>query len=102
MPSTLGDAATAGPGMESKSAGLWGVKPGSQDARDGLREVIGGVMVVEAIRGGRAEAVPGIPSRLPALAGEVFGTFVLVLSGTATLLATARIGHGTVPGVAAQ
>jgi MIP family channel proteins len=59
-------------------------------------------MVVEAIRGSRKEAVPGIPSRLPALAGEVFGTFVLVLSGTATLLATARIGHGTVPGVAAQ
>ena len=59
-------------------------------------------MAVEAARGARREVVPGIPSRLPALAGEVFGTFVLVLSGTATLLATARIGHGTVPGVAAQ
>lgn len=57
---------------------------------------------MEAIRGTRKEAVPGIPSRLPALAAEVFGTFVLVLSGTATLLATARIGNGTVPGVLAQ
>jgi MIP family channel proteins len=59
-------------------------------------------MAVETIRGTRTEAVPGIPSRLPALAAEVFGTFVLVLSGTATLLATARIGHGTVPGALAQ
>jgi MIP family channel proteins len=59
-------------------------------------------MAVEAIRGTRTEIVPGVPSRLPALAAEVFGTFVLVLSGTATLLATARIGHGSVPGVAAQ
>src|SRR5947207_3122860 len=67
-------------------------------------------MALEAIRGTRAravpgtgkEAVPGIPSRLPALAAEVFGTFVLVLSGTATLLATARIGHGSVPGVPGQ
>lgn len=59
-------------------------------------------MAVEAIRGSRTEIVPGVPSRLPALAAEVFGTFVLVLSGTATLLATARINHGTVPGVAAQ
>jgi MIP family channel proteins len=59
-------------------------------------------MAVEAIRGTRPDVVPGIPSRLPALAAEVFGTFVLVLSGTATLLATARIGHGTVPGVPAQ
>src|SRR5207248_4822239 len=59
-------------------------------------------MAVEAFRGLRRETVPGIPSRLPALAAEAFGTFVLVLSGTATLLATARIGHGTVPGVAAQ
>jgi MIP family channel proteins len=59
-------------------------------------------MAVEAIRGIRKEVVPGIPSRLPALAGEAFGTFVLVLSGTATLLATAKIGHGTVPGVLAQ
>src|SRR5689334_23007985 len=67
-------------------------------------------MALEAIRGTRMEAnqgtrketVPGIPSRLPALAAEAFGTFVLVLSGTATLLATARIGNGIVPGVAAQ
>jgi MIP family channel proteins len=59
-------------------------------------------MVVQAIQGARTKVVPGIPSRLPALAAEVFGTFVLVLSGTATLLATARIGHGTVPGVPAQ
>ena len=59
-------------------------------------------MAVAAVRGIRKETVPGIPSRLPALAAETFGTFVLVLSGTATLLATARIGHGTVPGVAAQ
>ena len=59
-------------------------------------------MGVKAIRGSRRETIPGIPSRLPALAAEVFGTFVLVLSGTATLLATARIGHGTVPGVTAQ
>lgn len=67
-------------------------------------------MALEASRGIRArtvpgtrkEAVPGIPSRLPALAAEVFGPFVLVLSGTATLLATAKIGHGTIPGVAAQ
>jgi MIP family channel proteins len=59
-------------------------------------------MAVEAIGGARTEVVPGIPSRLPALAAEAFGTFVLVLSGTATLLATARIAYGTVPGVAAQ
>jgi len=59
-------------------------------------------MALETMRGTRKEAVPGIPSRLPALAAEVFGTFVLVLSGTATLLATARIGNGTVPGVLAQ
>ena len=59
-------------------------------------------MAVAAVRGVRAEVVPGVPSRLPALAAEVFGTFVLVLSGTATLLATARIGQGSVPGVAAQ
>jgi glycerol uptake facilitator-like aquaporin len=45
-------------------------------------------MAVEAIGGARTEVVPGIPSRLPALAAEAFGTFVLVLSGTATLLAT--------------
>src|SRR5690242_13435138 len=57
---------------------------------------------MEANRGTREETVPGIPSRLPALAAEVFGTFVLVLSGTATLLATARIGNGIVPGVLAQ
>lgn len=59
-------------------------------------------MTVETIRGARTELVPGVPSRLPALAAETFGTFVLVLSGTATLLATARIGHGTLPGVVAQ
>jgi MIP family channel proteins len=59
-------------------------------------------MAVEAVRGTRTDVVPGVPSRLPALAAEVFGTFVLVLSGTATLLATARIGHGSVPGVMAQ
>jgi len=59
-------------------------------------------MAVAAVRGAGAEVVPGVPSRLPALAAEVFGTFVLVLSGTATLLATARIGQGSVPGVAAQ
>jgi MIP family channel proteins len=66
-------------------------------------------MAVETARGAtraarrtQQDVVPGIPSRLPALAGEVFGTFVLVLSGTATLLATARIGHGTVPGVPGQ
>lgn len=60
-------------------------------------------MALEAVREvmGR-EAVPGIPSRLPALAGEAFGTFVLTLSGTATLLATARIGHSGTPTVAAQ
>jgi MIP family channel proteins len=59
-------------------------------------------MAAEAIRGGGAEMVPGVPSRLPALAAEAFGTFVLVFSGTATLLATARIGHGSVPGALAQ
>ena len=59
-------------------------------------------MAVEAVGGPRTDIVPGVPSRLPALAAEVFGTFVLVLSGTATLLATARIGHGSVPGVMAQ
>lgn len=36
------------------------------------------------------ETTPSVPRRLPALAGEAFGTFVLTLSGTATLLATAR------------
>jgi len=50
-------------------------------------------MAVQAVRGIRKEIVPGIPSRLPALAAETFGTFVLVLSGTATLLGTARIAH---------
>src|SRR5947208_11086943 len=59
-------------------------------------------MAVEAFRGLRRETVPGIPSRLPALAGEVFGTFVLVLSGTATLLATARIAHGSAATVDTQ
>jgi MIP family channel proteins len=59
-------------------------------------------MAVEAVRVIRREAIPGIPSRLPALAGEAFGTFVLTLSGTATLLATARISHSVVPTVPAQ
>jgi MIP family channel proteins len=59
-------------------------------------------MAVQAVGGSRTDIVPGVPSRLPALAAEAFGTFVLVLSGTATLLATARIGHGSVPGVMAQ
>lgn len=59
-------------------------------------------MAVEAVGGPRTDIVPGVPSRLPALAAEAFGTFVLVLSGTATLLATARIGHGSVPGVLGQ
>jgi MIP family channel proteins len=59
-------------------------------------------MAVQAVYGTRKDVIPGIPSRLPALAAEVFGTFVLVLSGTATLLATARISHSTTPTVAAQ
>jgi MIP family channel proteins len=50
----------------------------------------------------KKEAVPGVPSRLPALAAEVFGTFVLTLSGTATLLATARISHSTTATVPTQ
>src|SRR5436305_6898750 len=54
---------------------------------------LGGIMTTQATRATTKETVPGIPSRLPALAGEMFGTFVLVLSGTATLLATARIAH---------
>ncbi len=48
------------------------------------------------------EAIPGVPSRLPALAAELFGTFVLTLSGTATLLATAKITHSATPTVATQ
>jgi MIP family channel proteins len=59
-------------------------------------------MAVQAVHGTRKEVIPGIPSRLPALAGEVFGTFVLVLSGTATLLAAARISHSATPTVATQ
>jgi glycerol uptake facilitator protein len=57
---------------------------------------------MQAIRAARKETVPGVPSRLPALAGETFGTFVLTLSGTATLLATARIGHSTAASVGSQ
>lgn len=59
-------------------------------------------MAMQAIRAASKETVPGIPSRLPALAGETFGTFVLTLSGTATLLATARIGHSTAASVGSQ
>ena len=59
-------------------------------------------MTMQATRATTKEAVPGIPSRLPALAGEMFGTFVLVLSGTATLLATARIAHSTTATVDTQ
>jgi MIP family channel proteins len=59
-------------------------------------------MALQAIQGTSKEVIPGVPSRLPALAAEVFGTFVLVLSGTATLLATARISHSTTPTVATQ
>jgi MIP family channel proteins len=59
-------------------------------------------MTLQAVRGTRNEAIPGVPSRLPALAAEAFGTFVLTLSGTATLLATAQISHSTVPTVATQ
>ena len=59
-------------------------------------------MAVETVRVIRRETVPGIPSRLPALAGEAFGTFVLVLSGTATLLATAKIAHSTTATVVSQ
>jgi MIP family channel proteins len=59
-------------------------------------------MAVRAIQATTNEVVPGVPSCLPALAGEVFGTFVLTLSGTATLLATARIGHSTAVSVGSQ
>ena len=38
-------------------------------------------MAMQAIRAARKETVPGVPSRLPALAGGAFGTFILVLSG---------------------
>lgn len=52
---------------------------------------------MQAIQAASKETVPGVPSRLPALAGEAFGTFVLPLSGTATLLVTARIGRMDLP-----
>jgi MIP family channel proteins len=59
-------------------------------------------MTLQAVHRTGHNTIPGIPSRLPALAAEVFGTFVLTLSGTATLLASARIAHSTVPTVATQ
>ena len=59
-------------------------------------------MTLQAVHRTRNDVVPGVPSRLPALAGEVFGTFVLTLSGTATLMATAQISHSTIPTVATQ
>jgi MIP family channel proteins len=59
-------------------------------------------MAVQTDQDIKYETIPGIPSRLPALAAETFGTFVLVLSGTATLLATARIAHSTTPTVPTQ
>jgi hypothetical protein len=59
-------------------------------------------MAVQAIRATSKETVPGVPSRLPALAGEAFGSLVLALSGTATLLAAARIGHRTAATVVRQ
>jgi MIP family channel proteins len=60
------------------------------------------IMTLQAVRGTRKDVIPGVPSRLPALAAEVFGTFVLTLSGTATLLAAAQISHSTIPTVAIQ
>ena len=59
-------------------------------------------MAVQAFPRVKKEALPGVPSRLPALAAETFGTFVLTLSGTATLLGAARISHSTAASVSSQ